>query len=438
MTPQLSCLDRFFLELETPWRGAHWALVMELEDAADGGSSTAGKALSPSAIQVRVRERIEMYPLFKLGVTGGRWRQPELQEYSVDQALTCVSSAMVSDEQHFRDLLSQLLAVPLTRDRPSWRIILINQRQPEVQRLVLLVHHSMSDGVAGAGYTALLADGDDNQLRQLDRFVHSGRYPAPSVPVKVFRTAAKALVSSWNDGRGSRRLPKLGKNRHRAVATLQLPTAKLRHAASKLSASTSEFLVAAIGAGLTDSVAAALPAHQHPATFRAYVPATLDTELRHTGNAVSMVLVNLPGGGVTQEQRIASARDQLRTIAERQTALALPAVAQLSGTTPWPAQCAASRIMMTIMAPDLHLGINPSYVKLDAVLGRKLGSIYPLSPLLGNVLSLTCQIVAGSVYIGIVWDPDTLGHSFGSNAVKGIAALVPDGHQLVGGAHAQS
>ena len=430
MTSGFSVLDRLLLQVETARRPTHWALIFDIaaDDTAESWSGTG--AVAVEALRARIRARIERYPMFRLGADGSQSKQPVLHEYGVETALSCVSSAAVTNERQCEELLSALLAQPLTRDRPSWRVVLIDQALPRLQRLALLVHHSVSDGIAGAGYAALFIDGDDSQLRLLERYVRAERYAAPSVAGNEFRPAVRALASTWKRGVTSRRLPQLTSGSRRAVSALEIPTAQVRSKAAAFGAGTSEFLVAAIGAAVADTARAVLPVQERPSTLRALLPATLDNDLRHSGNAVSMVLVNLAGGEADLRQRMASARAQLATISDTGAALALPAVSRIVSRLPWPAQRTAARATLATLAPDLHLGINPAYMNVQSILGRAVTGIHPLSPLLGNALSLTCLVLGRTVHIGIVWDPDALGDAFGVSVAQRMAEHLAVEEQL--------
>jgi diacylglycerol O-acyltransferase / wax synthase len=424
MTPSFSLIDEFFLQIETAWHPTHWALVFDL--AADGtAQSSCGTGIvTMEALRARIRARIDSYPVFRLGADGNR-KRPILREYDVETALSCVSSAAVTDERQSQALLGSLLAQPLTRDRPLWRAVLINQAQPRLQRLALLVHHGISDGVAGAGYAALFIDGDDTQLRQLDRYARAERFAAPPpVAANELLRAVRALSSSWKAGVRSRRLTRLTTGSRRAVSALEIPTAKVRREAAAFGAGTSEFLIAAIGAAVADTARAALPTHERPTTLRALLPAMLDNDFRHSGNAMSTVLVNLAGEEADLKHRIATTHAQLATISEKGAALALPAIGRFSSRLPWTAQCRAARATLAILSPDLHVAVNPAYVNLQSVLGRAVTGIRPLSPLLGDPLSATCIVLGKAVHIGIVWDPDALGDSFGLLAARRTAELL--------------
>lgn len=406
-TRRFSVLDEFFLQVETEHRPTHWALVFELEEP-DGADEIARPA-TIELLRERVCERIGLYPMFRLGASGGDRRGPVLREYDIDAAVSCVESVGVDTDADWQELLSALLSRALPRDRPSWRLVLVDQGSPCRQRLVLLVHHSMSDGIAGAGYAGLFIDGDPAQLRQLDRYLRVDRYPGPSVSMRDFMPAARNLVSNWTGALTSRRLPHLTPARRRNVAVLEIPTAQVRGVAGTYSAGTAEFLVAAIGDALATASRETFPAERRPATVRAFLPATLDRSLRHSGNAVSMVLVNLPGGEVDLGIRVADARAQLSGISDAAAQLALPALSEMAAGLPWPARRFAARATLAALGPDVHVGINPAHLSLRSVLDQPVTGIHPLSPLFGNSVSFTCLVLGKELHIGLVWDPEAVG-----------------------------
>jgi hypothetical protein len=63
-------------------------------------------------------------------------------------------------------------------------------------------------------------------------------------------------------------------------------------------------------------------------------------------------------------------------------------------------------------------------VNFQSVLGRAVTGIRPLVPLLGDPLSVTCIVLGRAVHIGIVWDPDALGDSFGMTVARRTAELL--------------
>lgn len=425
---RFSVLDEFFLQVERPHLPTHWALVFDLGSAIAGRRGevgvVAGDALDVESLRLRVAQRVAAYPAFTLGAVGGFGTRPELYSHQGEAVASCVRSAEVDDDDEWVGLLSRLLAEPLDRDRPSWRLITVQQRDPRRARVVLLVHHAMSDGIAGAGYTGLFVDGDAAGLRQLDRYLRADRFAGPQMRMGGFLPAAGNVLISWARGLRSSRLPRVTAEADRRVAAVELPTADVRRAAGRLGVGTTEFLVAAVGKVAADAVREYVPEASRPDVLRAFVPATLDRELSHSGNAVSMVLVNLDGGGSGLAERAAAARGQLSAVSTTGAALALPMVSRAAGVLPWTLNRLATRSTMAALRPDLHVGVNPAHLHLRTVLGRPITGIQPLSPLLGNSVSFTCLVVGRSIHVGIVWDPNALGGDFGVESGSALDRLI--------------
>ncbi|MFC3965302.1 wax ester/triacylglycerol synthase domain-containing protein [Nocardia jiangsuensis] len=425
MNLRFSALDEFFLQIETEHRPTHWTVVIELTPAAERAADVEPIGIEP--LRARMQERIRRYPLFRLGADETGRGGAVLREFDVPTATTCLDSAAVEDDAGWRELMSSLLARPLPRNRPAWRAVLVDQAGPARQRLVILGSHAVSDGIAAAAFAALFADGDEDRLRQLDRYLDAPRYQGPSVTPREFFASLRAFGRSWRGAARSRRLPRLTASSRRMMAAVELPTALVRRAAVRHGAGTAEFLIAAVGAAVAESARAVLPTSELPETLRAFLPATFDKDLRHSGNAVSMVLVNAPAGEVALDERVAMTRVQLGAVLDARAEVALPVLARLGRRLPWRARRAAARAALSALAPDLHVGVSPAYVNLTSILGNEFTAIHTLSPLLGNALSFTCLVIGRTVHIGIVWDPEACGTEIGALAARRITDLVEAG-----------
>ncbi|MFE3757741.1 wax ester/triacylglycerol synthase domain-containing protein [Nocardia tengchongensis] len=396
--------DELFVQIENSARPMHWALVLDLE--ADTDTDTDALV---GQLHERVRERVVRYPQFRLGVVdSGRLSAPQLREYSVDDAETCIEFHSVATESESRRAVGELLARPLSRDRPSWRLVLVEQRSPHRYYLVLAVHHSLADGIAGVGYAALFLDDEVGQLEQLDRYLSSERFAAVRPKARDLGASMLGLISRWGSGIRSARLPAATGSDRREIAYVDVPTSRVRSIALGYSASIAEYLVATIGAAVAETLAESEVSI--PRTLRAIMPVTLDGDLRHSGNAISTVLVNLPGAATESfDRRLQAARSQLNGIKATRMQLALPAVAGFVAGMPWLIRSVAAQTILATLRPDLHIGVNPGYLRLRSTLGLAITGLHPLSPLFGNALSITCVLLGSHVHVGIVWDPQALG-----------------------------
>ncbi|NEW58693.1 diacylglycerol O-acyltransferase, partial [Nocardia cyriacigeorgica] len=86
-------------------------------------------------------------------------------------------------------------------------------------------------------------------------------------------------------------------------------------------------------------------------------------------------------------------------------ATAAPATAP---ALPWAMQRVIAGAGMAHMSPDIHIGINPGFSRIRAVLGQRIAELTPLSPMAGYSLSVTALILGNKTSFGIVIDPAAL------------------------------
>lgn len=60
------------------------------------------------------------------------------------------------------------------------------------------------------------------------------------------------------------------------------------------------------------------------------------------------------------------------------------------------------------MSPDIHVGINPGFTRVRALLGAPIAGLTALSPLVGYSFSVTILILGSRTSFGIVYDPSAL------------------------------
>ncbi|MGJ0120141.1 wax ester/triacylglycerol synthase domain-containing protein [Williamsia sp. MIQD14] len=388
--------DFTYLHMDTPARPMHWSMVLEIA----GGDAPVGI----DEIRDRVRSRVARYDVFGVGVRGGRWRRPDIVVTPAD-AIDIdhhVVATEVADAAARDRMIAELCATHLRRPDPFWHITLMTVAESGEQLLVLRVHHSLSDGLAGAAFAALLADGTPEQLAEFDRFGAGPRFRVGDVDPDVLADARAAHDEQWKAGRSGRGWPALTRSGRREIATVSVSTRDLRRAAKRHEATVHEFVLGAVGRTLS----AHPPTATGPENIRVTLPATLDPTFRHTGNAVSVTLLNLAGDDTDLDRQIARSREQLSLIETRRAALALAATGHPS--PPWPVMRAIVGASMSRMAPDIHIGVNPGFSRVRSVLGRRIVSLTPLSPLGGYSFSVTSLVLGDRTTFGIVTDPQAL------------------------------
>lgn len=397
---ELTPPDHTYLYMDTPSRPMHWAMVLELGE---------GAALSLDAIRERVRERAARYELFRMGIREGRWRAPEVVIADQIDVAQHVTAAVYDDDRDLERKISELLGTHLPRVQPFWQITLFSpnaeSRSGSGQFVLLRVHHSISDGIAGAAFAALLADGSPDELAEFDRFATSPRFRVAEVEATALKDAKASFNAQHAAAKTGRGWPRLTKSGRREHALYSESTRTLRRTAKKYGASVQELIVAAIGAAVSSlppSTAKAVTEN-----IRVTLPVTLDPEFRHTGNAVSVSLLNLPGNQPDLTAQINCAHEQLTLIAQTRPELALAAADNLP-RMPWPIQRAIVNASMAHMSPDIHIGVNPGFSRVRSVLGADIAGLTALSPLAGYSFSVTALILGTRTTFGIVTDAQAL------------------------------
>ena len=108
---KLTPSDHTYLHLDTASSPMHWAMLLEL--SADGNHLKIGD------VRERVRERSELFELFRLGIDRGRWRRPrEVVAEKVD-ADSHLAAAEYTDAAELSTQVTALLETPLPRPRPE-------------------------------------------------------------------------------------------------------------------------------------------------------------------------------------------------------------------------------------------------------------------------------------------------------------------------------
>jgi hypothetical protein len=394
---RLNELDLDFLRVETHAEPMQWSMVFELDG---DGQSPIGIA----ELKERVRERAHGYDLFSTRIAPRSWRAPRVLQAQSWNPATQVHALDSTDHDTTQQQIARLMANHLSFDHPPWEVTLLTQANPAKQFIVLRVHHCLSDGVAGAGFAALLADSDHAGLSDLERFITSERFQLRLPPRKVLRTARLAFVSQWWAGRGSSGWPRLTESGRRDVGLHSEPTRVVRVNARSVNASTHEYLVATIGS----AISIAPPDAFVPRRIRVAFPVTFDLARRHTGNAWDMALVNLPGAEAELRAQLDNSQNELAEVQRAHPEYFLPSISGSAKVLPWSLQRAMAHLTWSVIRPAIHIGVVPGLMHPRSVLARKVTAVFGLSPLAVNSLSVTIVVLGDTTTFGIIADPDAL------------------------------
>jgi len=360
------------------------ALVGVLEAA----PRTAAGGLDLGRVRSEVAERVAGVPRLRQVLLfppsgGGQPVWVDGAEFRPDRHVLARALDPPGDEAAFRRACAELVATPLPRDRPLWRLDLLTGAADGTVGLVLRLHHVLADGVTAVrlatallgpdrpaetgcsapapSAAALVADGIRVRAATAARAVrHPGRL------VRVVRTLGRTLREGAVVARSSSPGPPASLNVPvgigRRVAFLELPLAGLREAAHRSGGTVNDAVLAMVAGG----VRALLLHRGEPVDLpvRASVPVSLHTGGADAANAVTIAVVPLPLGPSCVDRLAAVARRTAElTRAARRTGppgmfrsrlamrVALPFfrrqrlvqlfVTSVRGRSVWPAPCCA-------------------------------------------------------------------------------------------------
>ena len=258
----------------------------------------------------------------------------------------------------------------LPRDRPMWRFPMIDGFAPGRACAVLLMHHSIADGIG--------------VVRQALNFLE----PAYALPVPPRRkpgrlrsaaAIAVGLAQLATDGRPSGRLP-TSATALRRVSLVQIPLDEVRGIARRHRARVTDVLLSAVAGGLRRAV-------PDPGTLppRLRVSVTLmvrDPSSTAEGNATAAVIMDLPLGPGPELERLADIAAHSNRLRTGTRALATRFVMQTVGDLlPPPAHAWFARtvyggrffhaVVSNMPAPDIQLFLA----------GAPMREVYPMLPL---------------------------------------------------------
>ncbi|CAM3048915.1 wax ester/triacylglycerol synthase domain-containing protein [Skermania piniformis] len=392
--------DLTYLYLDRRHYPMHWAMVLEL--------APTGPRLTLEQLRARVAERSTLFELFRFRIRRGRVRMPRATAAATIEVSRHVTEVTFDGDVTVR--LGERMATRLSTSTPRWHVTLLTPRAGGAQFLLVRVHHALSDGIAGAAFAALLADGTTDDLREFERFATSPRFRTGPIDPGARAGAEAAFGEQWLAGSEGRGWPRLTDGGRREVGLAHVATRELRKAARRHDATVHEYVLATIGRTL----AAAPPAGSAAKVVRVTLPVTNDPDFRHTGNAVSIALINLPGGETGLDAQLERSRTELALVETRRPHLAV-AAPDTPPNAPWLVQRVVAGRAMRRLDPDIHVGINPGFATVRSVLGTEIVGLTALSPLVGYSFSVTCLVLGRHTSFGVVADPDAVGVGYAGN-----------------------
>ena len=390
---RLSALEAAFLELEAPGLPMHVAGVIELDGPIDMGD-----------LRRHVARRIRRLPRFHQRVRRSRlglgWSWVDAGRLDLEAHMF---RHEIAPHEDLAAVCARIHAESLDLDRPLWQMHLIDRGGTSA--LVIKMHHSIADGVAGVHVAETLFDVERAGRPPFD--VATGHNFAGSASRSLMQAGQAVAGAAFTAAGGPIARPSrfnVSVGPDRAVAFCSVPLADVLRLKRRLGGSVDDVLLAMVALGLRRFSGSSQ-------ALRAMVPVSTWVPGRHglTGNHVTSVFVDLPqdtGDVGAVVARIAAEKSLLRA---SHAAAGMAMLVQAAGLLPAPLHRAAVRAAGSIPFANLVVSDTPGSDARLSLLGRRITAGHPLIPLPRSVgLSIAAITMCGVMGIGIVSDPKAL------------------------------
>ena len=383
----------------------HIGAVLVLGDPVDVG--TAWRVLGERITAVpRMRQRLVRTPV---GCGGPIWVDDVA--FDLSRHVTEVACPPPGDEAALLDAAVRSYTRDLPPDRPLWRATLVTGLADRRSALVLVVHHTLADGVGGLALLAGLADGTPPVARHFPRPRPSrralaadawrSRVGALSRTLSALRTLRPATRELGGTSRAT--TCSLNQRLHAdlRIATVRADLHRLLTTARDRGGTLNDAVLAAVAGALGALLARRGEEVRHLVIS---VPVTGRSESGpgvRVVNRVGVMPVNVPTTGPQRVERIAEITRARKGAARgSSTVLTRPAFRLLAavGVLRWfiRRQRRVNTFVSNVRGPERQLRL----------LGAEVTEILPLGIVSGNVtVAFTVLSYAGTVTVTIAADP---------------------------------
>ena len=439
---RLGGLDAAFLYAETPAWHMHVSAVIVLDpsDAPHGFSFEELKRVTvsrlPAAPQFRWRP-VEV----PLGLDRPVW--VEADDFDPDYHIRRIGVPAPGGEHELYELCGRLIGYKLDRSRPLWEMWVIEGLADGRIAVLTKIHHSIIDGVSGAGLAEILLDLEPDPVREepeIKDSLHHHGLPNPwllfgeglvttafRTPYRMARYGSELVRKAWTFGSMMRsdnppttplQTPRTRFNRpitpHRSFAAASVPLERVKA------------LKDAYGVKLNDVVLALCSG-----TLRRYlehvdelpeqglvaqVPVSLRADGDESvGTKVGPMFTNLATEIDDPVKRLLAIHEDTMRAKEMRQALSAQGIMGLTETTPPGLLSLAARMysaaglertqaLYNVIVSNVPGPPIPLYMG-----GARLTALYPMGPLiLGGGLNITVISYCGSLDFGFLTCPETV------------------------------
>lgn len=433
MTDFVSPLDGAFLFLDTGGAAMRIGAVIELRCEGNETSSDQYFHLMRETLQNRIHESPLLTRTTVRARADLRWPRLEVdRDFDVDHHIVRHTMPLEGSAEQLNALIGDYLSRPVASGRPLWQLLVIDGGQSGVTYVVVKIHHSLADGVAGVGAIANFFDLSpeirapkatvSSQPPTNDRTTRWGGRDAMAAWRArgrfLQRTVMRLLGSAERRTRDSRQ-PSVWTARRaswdgessvdKSWARTYVPLADMKRVARSNGGTITDAVIAIVGGALGEF------ARGRGERFRrdlvAFVPINVRSSEEDSGggNQISGMLVRLRVAAQSRRDRVRLiARDTAHTVAEQRASRAglFVAVPRVLGpvVVGWGARFLSARRLYDRLPTVANLMISsvpgPSIPLWFA--GQKIVSVVPIGPLFaGFSLNVTVLSFADRLEFGL-------------------------------------
>jgi diacylglycerol O-acyltransferase / wax synthase len=412
----LSTLDNSFVTLERDGLPMHVGGLAVLDSA-----SRPQGPIRPAELRTRLRRGMRSLPrlrsrLKEAPLSLGRPSWVLDERFNVDRHIERWSLAPGSGWPELLQLAGELHGRLLPRDRPLWRVSLIDGLPRGRQALLTMTHHAATDGIAGMEVTQAIFDRPRLPSAPPHPQPASGFFGSSGTTDRVTRALQATVGVARYLAGGPIALPGpfngvVGPKRALATADLRLDEARMIK--QRLGGSVDDVVLASVALALGQL----LERRGHPTEgvrLRAMVPVSTRAGADGLGNHVSATFLDLPIDlpPVQCLHDVAAAKALHRTWHEP---LGLKVAAEAAGLASPLLAAPLTWVLCSMPFANLIVSDIPGPAEPLALLGAPMIGAYPLMPITATVgLAIGVVTIGGSMGVGVTTDPE----------------LVPDGAEL--------
>jgi WS/DGAT/MGAT family acyltransferase len=319
-------------------------------------------------------------------------------------------------EEAVLSIAAEMLAAPLSRDRPLWSAKLITGVSPEQSALVFVFHHVLTDGIGGLAVLEALAAAEDGwDGRREPEITYSALHLAIDAARSRINALARLPAALRTAAAGASELRQTGKPRaartslnrptgpQRTLAVLRCDVEAVRTAAHLQGATVNDLILTAVATAL-HRLLLARGEYVEEFVISVLFSARRNTTITYLGNRSGIIPLTVPAVGPAKG-RVATVAATMRSVKQRPPGASTAIIGPIS-------RAAAHLGAYRFVIDHQHL-VHTFLTNLRgperalAIAGRPVTGIIPLGAISGNVtVAFAVLSYAGVLTITTIADPE--------------------------------